>query len=60
MQKDKADLFIRKKKEECERLIQLHIWDGIDSNSLRAWMKNFSSTRSIKFESVSKFNGQLL
>ena len=44
MQKDKADLFIRKKKEECERLIQLHIWDGIDSNSLRAWMKNFSST----------------
>lgn len=37
------DVFIRKKKDQCEKLIQFGIWHGIDSNNLNAWLRNFSS-----------------
>ena len=37
------EVFIKKKKDQCEKLIQFGIWRGIDSNNLRAWSKSFSS-----------------
>lgn len=43
MQQDKVEVFIHRKKEECLKLIQYDIWDGIDSNSLRAWLRNFTT-----------------
>lgn len=37
------EVFIKKKKDQCEKLIQFGIWRGIDSNNLSAWSKNFTS-----------------
>ena len=39
------EVFIKKKKDLCEKLIQLGIWRGIDSNNMRAWSKNYSSLK---------------
>lgn len=43
MSSSEIEVFIRKKKDQCEKLIQFGIWHGLDSNNLGAWLKNFSS-----------------
>ena len=43
MSSSEIEVFIRKKKDQCEKLIQFGIWHGVDSNNLGAWLKNFSS-----------------
>lgn len=43
MEQDKIEIFIKRKKDECLKLIQYRIWDGIDSNQLKAWLRNFTS-----------------
>lgn len=43
MQEDIAEVYIRDKKEECIKLIEYNIWNGIDSNQLKSWFKNFNT-----------------
>lgn len=37
------DRFVQSKKEQCVKLIQYGIWKGVDSNDLKAWLKNFET-----------------
>lgn len=43
MLEDKAEVFICDKKDECIKLIEYNIWNGIDSNQLKSWLKNFGT-----------------
>ena len=43
MDNDALKIFFQKKRSECEQLIKYRIWDGIDSNNFKSWLKNFET-----------------
>lgn len=43
MEDEIRNMFLRKKKDICTKLIESGIWKGVDSNKLKAWIKNFST-----------------
>ncbi len=52
MENDSLKIFFKKKKAECEQLIRYRIWDGIDSNNLRSWLKNFNTQEEQNFAAL--------
>lgn len=52
MENDNLKIFFKKKKSECEQLIRYRIWDGIDSNNLKAWLKNFKTEEERNFAAL--------
>lgn len=52
MENDNLKIFFKKKKTECEQLIRYRIWDGVDSNNLKSWLKNFSTQEEKNFAAL--------
>ena len=52
MENDNLKIFFKKKKAECEQLIKYRIWDGVDSNNLKSWLKNFNTEEERNFAAL--------
>jgi len=52
MDNDNLKIFFKKKKAECELLIRYGIWDGIDSNNLKSWLRNFNTQEERNFAAL--------
>ncbi len=52
MDNDNLKIFYQKKKSECEQLIRYRIWDGIDSNNLKSWLRNFNTQEERNFAAL--------
>ena len=52
MENDDLKIFFKKKKTECEQLIKYRIWDGVDSNNLKSWLKNFNTQEERNFAAL--------
>lgn len=52
MESDDLKIFFKKKKSECEQLIKYRIWDGIDSNNLKSWLKSFNTPEEKNFAAL--------